>query len=203
MRERLGWGPGGLIFSESFQTVSGGAAAVSWPCRTPTYPYDHLFFTGQAVAMTSLSEASPNVLITPHTHTHTHIHTDVFTSHHHTYKLHCEPWLSSTDNKSEEWPLVASVCLTLSLCNPSSPPLLISTPASPHSPRFHCSRLVLLSSLYLISLFALFSLFLLICLFFVPRFFLHLSLPFVLSLVFLLQDMLLSLPILRPSWLVS
>ena len=82
MRKRLGRGPSGLIFAESFQTVSGGAAAVSWPCRTPTYPSDHLLSTGQAVAMTSLSEASPNVLITSlslslslsrsHTHTHTH-----------------------------------------------------------------------------------------------------------------------------------
>lgn len=79
MRERLGRGPSGLIFSESFQTVSGGAAAVSWPCRTPTYPSDHLLSTGQAVAMTSLSEASPNVLITPHTHTHKNACADVRT----------------------------------------------------------------------------------------------------------------------------
>lgn len=60
--------------------------------------------------------------------THAHVCADVYTLQHRTYRLHCEPWLSPADNKSGEWPLAASPRLTLSLCNPSSPP----PPPHPH-----------------------------------------------------------------------
>lgn len=69
----------------------------------------------------------------------------------------------------KKWPLAASQRLTLSLCNPSSLALLISTCFS----RLYCSCLVLLCSLQLMSLFVLLSL--LIC-FLVVVFFVHPSL---------------------------
>lgn len=58
-----------------------------------------------------------------------HVRTDVLRMTPHW--LQCEPWLSWEDNKSGEWPLAASLCLTPSLCNPS-PILLPATPSSPH-----------------------------------------------------------------------
>lgn len=58
------------------------------------------------------------------THTHSHRCVHITPSH---IQTHSEPWLSSTDNERQVWPIAASLCLTLSLCNPSSVPVLIYT----------------------------------------------------------------------------
>lgn len=136
--------------------------------------------------------------------THTHTDTDVYTLHHHTYRLHCEPWLSSADNKSEEWPLAASLCLTLSLCNPSSLPLLIYTCLStvpvlfsivPYS-WFLCLHSLLICFLVsslappFLFLSSLFPVFLLLVLLLVS------------FLVVPLRNVLFSLPLLQHPWLV-
>ncbi len=137
-------------------------------------------------------------------HTHTHSRTDVYTLHHHTYRLHCEPWLSSADNKSEEWPLAASLCLTLSLCKPSSLALLIYTcfcslPLFPS-----CSAQFIIVDFFVCSLFFanLFS-----CLSVSSLFFFLSSLLSVflfLSFLFISGCLpLFSFTILYPSWLVS
>lgn len=59
-------------------------------------------------------------------------------------RLQCEPWLSWADNKSQEWPLAASLCLTPSLCNPSS----ISPPSNTCFSS-HCCLLLLISAWFL------------------------------------------------------
>lgn len=92
--------------------------------------------------------------------TDTHIHTDVYTLHYHTYRLTVshDCLLQTIRARCD---LLQHLCVShyLSVIPHLSPSS--STPASPHSPCFHCSCLVQLPSPQLISLFALFSL--LIC----------------------------------------
>ena len=96
--------------------------------------------------------------LSAHTHTHTHSHRCFHITPSH-IQTHCEPWLSSADNKSEEWPLAASLCLTLSLCNPSSLPLLIYTCFSSHSstPLFPSPADFFVCTLFFANLFSCFS----------------------------------------------
>lgn len=85
----------------------------------------------------------------------THAHTDVYTLHHHTYRL--------TVSHDCLLQTIRAKCdllqhLSVSHCGSVIPHLSLSssTPASLHTSRFHCSCIVLFFSLQLISLFALF-----------------------------------------------
>lgn len=90
--------------------------------------------TSWFLSLSHLHDLTPTAPCSDRETVSTHIHIDVCTLQHHTQRLQCEPLLSSADNKREGWPLAASFCLTLSLCNPSSHlPLLIYTCFSLHS----------------------------------------------------------------------
>lgn len=104
----------------------------SW-CVTPYFPFLDCWRHGFLAFPICTTSRLLFLVVREELLSRTHSHRCFHTLHHHTCRLQCEPLLSSADNKSEEWPLAASLCLTLSLCNPSSLPLLIYTCFSSHS----------------------------------------------------------------------